>query len=487
MFRRFIFKVHRITGTAIAAFFLMWFVTGVVLLYHDYPKVSDRELREHLEVLPLSLPDVGEVMSSLPDSVESLTLRMFQGQALFEAQSGDSSVIFCADTTQKPLPITYLSAEREARKWVDAPVVAVDTLHERVQWILYSRYEKELPIYRFCFGDAQKHEVFVSSRTAEVQQVTTLSERVWAWLGAIPHKLYFPFIRKDADVWKWTITVGGAFCLLAALSGAYVGVDMLLRHRRQKKRWGSPYRRFTWKWHHLLGLVFGIFIIAWGLSGMMAMQKIPQWLVPVKAKGELKDAEPMATGMLSLNDYHLDYRLLRQTYPELKQVEWTSVGGKPVYRIVDGKKERCIDAGGEKPKELKLTAKDVEAAVVRLHGSDRKISVSLMNEYDEYYLSRSGMRALPVYKIDVDDEDHTTYYINPANGDTRSYTDNKRVRKWVFSGIHYLNVKWLVERPVLWTIVIWLLCIGGTIVSLTGTIMGVKYLRRTFGRKGKKK
>ena len=101
-----------------------------------------------------------------------------------------------------------------------------------------------------------------------------------------------------------------------------------------------------------------------------------------------------------------------------------------------------------------------------------------MDEYDEYYLSRTHALPLPVYKVDIDNADKTTYYINPHNGDTKYLTQNKRAKKWVFSGIHYLNIKWLVEHPVIWTILIWTLCLGGAFVSLTGVVLGIKFLKR---------
>ena len=173
-------SLHRITGVAAAALFFMWFVTGLVLLYHDYPKVSDRDLRSHLEVLPASLPDIAGLSSHLPDTCTRLSLSMKGGRAVFSVAKGDSSYTFCADTALRPLPVDFALAENEARRWSKGNIMAVDTLRERAQWVLYSRYERELPIYRFSFDDDERHQIFVSSRTAEVLQSTTRSQRMWA-------------------------------------------------------------------------------------------------------------------------------------------------------------------------------------------------------------------------------------------------------------------------------------------------------------------
>ena len=79
----FLFKVHRITGLSIAVFFLMWFITGIVLIYHPYPKVSEKLLYDKKETLPSSLPDLSSVRLKMDDKVKSLSLKQFQGQTLF--------------------------------------------------------------------------------------------------------------------------------------------------------------------------------------------------------------------------------------------------------------------------------------------------------------------------------------------------------------------------------------------------------------------
>jgi hypothetical protein len=116
---------------------------------------------------------------------------------------------------------------------------------------------------------------------------------------------------------------------------------------------------------------------------------------------------------------------------------------------------------------------DVNNGIVDMSGIlfvDQFTAGTALNEHPSRYY----------YVLKLDNADKTTYYINPKNGDTKYFTSNKRAKKWVFSGIHYLNIKWLVEHPVCWTIVIWLLCLGGAFVSLTGALLGLKYIKRLF-------
>lgn len=483
-----IISLHRLTGTLVALFFAMWFLTGLVLIYHSYPGVADQERHLHRETLPDSLPALSAMLERLPEGVipTRVSLRQFQGQTLFTLENRDTTLTFCPDPSESVRPVNWQTIEAVARAWVDADPVRVDTLHRRAQWILYSSYDRKLPIYRFTYDDPAHHELFISKKDAEVQQFTDRRSRRWAYFGAIPHKFYIPAIRGDADRWKRWITAGGIFCFAAALTGLYTGFYRLVQHYRRQKKLGSPYRKRIYRWHHVAGLVFGIFMVAWGISGAMSMQRIPTWLVPMEGDYFFSSATMWnKRKTMPLERYALDYRLLQATYPELKEVEWVHFGDLPAYRIVEGSHERYIDASGMSVREMTIPESEVAAGVRRLNGEEASFRIEWMTVYDNYYLSRWDTLTLPVYKVILDDADGQVYYVNPKTGYVRYLTRNKKVKKWVFSGIHYLNIKWLIERPVLWTMAIWTLCLGGAFVSLTGAVMGMRYLRRLLRRKTK--
>ncbi|WP_455641578.1 hypothetical protein [Parabacteroides johnsonii] len=236
----YLFSIHRITGCIIAGFFLMWFVTGLILIYHPYPRLTDEQLYEKKEILPSLLPDIQSIKQKAGENIKQLHIRQSQGQTLATVTTADSCFTYCCnDTTVAVKPITFSFLEETALKWVNAPVIKVDTLHERVQWILYSRYDRAMPIYKFYFDDPEKHELFISGKTGEVQQLTDKSQRLWAWLGAIPHKFYLPFIRKNLDLWDTSITIGGLLCFITSLTGAFVGIYVLLKRHKQKKMGNS--------------------------------------------------------------------------------------------------------------------------------------------------------------------------------------------------------------------------------------------------------
>lgn len=486
--KAFIFSLHRITGTVISLFFFMWFVSGLVLIYHSFPNVSQSQKYENMEALPDSLPAINDILSRLTESdkkIKKLSVRHFQDQTLFTIKTTDSLYTICGDTLQTVNPITRKTIEQVVKKWVDAPIAQIDTLKERDQWIMYSRYEAEMPIYKFYFNDVEKHQLYISSLTGEVQQLTNKEQRFWAWMGAIPHKFYIPVIRKETDTWITLLTVGGVIAMIAALSGMYIGIYALYRKYRTKHKIESPYKRHWYKWHHILGLIFGIFLITFAFSGAVALQRIPQWVI--KTHGDYRVSSSQLRGKpLSINNYKLDYRSLLSKYSDIKTIEWSHFQNIPIYNIVSGDQEISIDASSTDIKELNLAQTEIEKAVSRIHKDEGSISATLIYKYDEYYLARNRTLPLPVYRVEVDNADNSLYYVNPKTGDSKYLNQSRKVKKWIFSGLHYLNIKWLVERPVLWSIAIWILCLGGAYVSFSGIWLGMRYVKRKINFRGKR-
>lgn len=64
--------------------------------------------------------------------------------------------------------------------------------------------------------------------------------------------------------------------MLAGLTGLYVGVSILYRRYKQRRTFDNPYRKRWYRWHYALGLILGVLIVTWGLSGALSLQRIPR-------------------------------------------------------------------------------------------------------------------------------------------------------------------------------------------------------------------
>lgn len=478
--------LHKWTGIIIAAFFAMWFISGIILLYHKYPRVTEEDRYRHMESLKAeTLPDLHNI-PGLADTtrVKNLSVCRERGKNVWTI-SGISSrkenpmdvrpviadrFVF-ADSTLYPLDkISATGIDSIACVWANSDAIAkVDTLTRRGQWILYERYDRNLPILKYSFDNPEKTEIFISQDTGEVVQASTRSERVWSWFGAIPHKFYFPFLRTDVERWKTALLIGGLFCLVAALSGMYIGIYYLFRNKQKQHKFSSPFKKKMWRYHHIVGLIFGIFLIAWGISGSLAMQRVPKWLVNYEGDYFVSASKMWGKKALPLEKYRLDYRNVFRNYPDIKSISWEHFGNHPAYLIVSGDKEIYIDAtkaGVVKP--LELSKEEIERAVTRYFGDDVKYTISLQEDYDEYYLSRKGGYPLPVWRIEVDNADGTRMYVSPYDGYVKYLNDNRMAKKWLFSATHYLDVKYFVLHQGLRYTCLWILSAGCLFVIITG-------------------
>lgn len=487
MLKRLLHSTHSLLGTVVSLLFLMWFITGLVLVYHSFPDVNKDKRNHNREILKAdNYPAISQVINTAQsDKAKLQQLNQYQDQTVFTLTS--SKGVEHISATLQPISesITLDKLQRIAAKWSKAPIAKIDTLQKRDIWVMYTKYLKELPLYKIHFDDAQNHHLYLSSKTGEVQQFTTRSERVWAYLGSIPHKLYIPALREHTNVWIATLTILATLCFIATLSGIVLGLRALIKRYKRKGKLESPYAKIDYKWHHILGLVFGLFLLTWSISGMMALQKTPQWLV--KTHNTQNIAKKIKGTPISPIDFKLDYREIISSYPNIKQLKWNYFQDTPYYEIVVDDIELYIDASNQTIEKLYLSQSTIEQAIRSIHGPEAKFSIELINNYEEYYLPWKRELPLPVYKVKVESPDNDSFYISPETGYFKHMNDNRIARKWLFNAFHYAHIKWLMDRPVLWTIIVWGLSLGCIAVSGTGVILSVRYLKRKINNKKNKK
>ena len=483
MFRKLIYSTHRILGTLLSILFLMWCLTGFVLIYHTFPSANKKEKDARLEFISdEQLPDIASIIKQIPagSEIDHIYLKRYLGQTIFQIQCGKQKYDIPADSTQQLPANDWKRIEAVANVWCQASIAKVDTLRELDQWIPFGQLKKEFPIYKFYFNDEEKHQLYVSSQSTEVLQYTSSDQRFWAWIGAIPHWAYFTSLRQDRDLWITSVVCLAALGILMTISGIYVGIDAYVQRYKRKGLFSLPYKKWYW-WHHITGMLFGLFVLTWIFSGMMSLVDTPEWLG--KTHHEYPVSEVMAEGKISPENYPLDYREVIKAYSgKIKYIEWDNFRRIPLYNIQINQKKMTIDASDDTVKNLLLSEANVLEAVSAIYGKAMPSKVTLLQEYDSYYIARSGHLPLPVYKVAIDDPDASCYYVNPKTGQYRYVNNHSRWSFWLYQGMHSLKIKYLVNHPVIWTIVMWFLLIGASIVSLTGMRVGIRYIVRKWHR-----
>lgn len=488
MLKKTLYSTHRILGTILSILFVVWFLSGFVMIYHTFPRVSNIDRYAHMDILPPNILFPDSAVKCLPEGsiFFKLSLRSYAGKPFFETMSKEGTTQISADSgaVSNKIEITpsFPQIEKYAKKWCNADIVKVDTLRELEQWIPFSYLKKDFPIYKFYFGDQDKHQLYITSQTGDALQFTNKDNRFWSWLGAIPHWVYFTSLRQNTKLWTNVITcLSGIGCIIC-IAGIIIGIRAYIIQYRKKKEWGSPYRKFAYKWHHVMGFVFGIFVFTFTFSGMMSLNDVPDWIA--KVHNPSIEESMLLPYPVILQDYKLNVQKVVEAYSgEIKSIEWAYFGQKPLYKAIVGKKLLTIDASEDSLKLLNLKEPDIKTNLTQVHSEPMKIS--LMNEYDNYYVGLTDHLPLPVYKVEVADADNSTYYINPKNGNVRYFNTNSKVHKWTYQAFHSYKTGFFAKHPILWNIAMWITLIGGTFVSITGVWLGIKFIIRKV-RKFKK-
>lgn len=130
------------------------------------------------------------------------------------------------------------------------------------QWTVAGDFDADRPLRHVALHDDAGTEIYVSSTSGKVVLTTTRNERLANFFGSIPHWLYVPALRHHGHAWSelmWWLS-------LVAATGAAIGVGIgLVRLGR------GPALRGLQRRHHIWGLLFAPFLLAWIFSGFLSM------------------------------------------------------------------------------------------------------------------------------------------------------------------------------------------------------------------------
>lgn len=487
MFTKIFRRTHQVLGLLLSVLFLMWFASGFVMIYHSFPKADQKRLLARQALLPEQLSAADTLWSILPDSsrLTGLSVEMYLDRPVFRLQGKQLPAGIYADSLQfLPRP-GFSEIHRLAVQLCGSVSCRVDTLHRLDQWIPFGSLTRELPVYKFSFTDSERQQVYISSRSGRVLQWTDVRSRFWTWLGAIPHWVYFTSLRQHQSLWLnfmiWASGLGAIMCF----TGWWIGIRVFWKNRRKGFR--SPYKRWWLRWHHISGVVFGLFALTFVFSGMMSLTDLPAWMQKRKSNTRTVHFRGREGRLLSPDRYALDYRKIIREVPGVKNITWASFGSYPYYIVNTSHGKRYIDAGdSSQVTSFRLSEEMIRNTIRGLHGADTRYTLERITDWDNDYYSRRGMLTLPVYKVKIDDELHTCHYFNPETLYHRQTDDNTRLRGILYNGLHSLNFKFLSGHPFWWNALMYLLLTGGTFLSLSGLVLTLQWLRRMFSRMRKK-
>jgi hypothetical protein len=144
---------------------------------------------------------------------------------------------------------------------IDKPRASVDTI-DSDQWTVADDYDRDRPLKRIALNDDAGTEVYLSAATGAVVLTTTRNQRLLNYFGSIAHWLYPAELRHHKHGWATLMWWLSLIAMVGAALGVIIGMIRLGK--------AAPYRGLQLR-HHISGLVFAPFLLAWIFSGFLSM------------------------------------------------------------------------------------------------------------------------------------------------------------------------------------------------------------------------
>jgi PepSY-associated TM region len=495
--KRWLYLVHRWAGIALCVVMALWFLSGIVMLYVGYPKLTDEERWQ-------GLPNLSTERCCVPmaQALQAAGLAGREGKAAgnitwrLTSVAGTPTYVF-GDGSKLQVAVDARSGQRVAGASADdalhaarhfaGGVVAAQAMGtvDEDAWTHSRALDAHRPLHRVAVDDAEHRWLYVSSRTGEVVREATRVERTWGWIGAWLHWLYIfrggPLDRWWTDIVIWLSVAGGVL----ALTGMVVGILRWRFKRPYRNGQRTPYTGFNARWHHLLGMVGGVLAVTWVISGLLSMNP---WKV-FNSDGAKPDRAAYAGGQLLATqapEATATLEHLQQRGVAVKELEWRRVAGMHLVLAHGAGATRVLDARGLLDDGLP-DAQWRAAARALLPGA-HIVEQQRLTEFDRYYLAREPHtmgghrdRPLPAWRLRFDDPNETWVTIDPHTGNILQVLDgHRRADRWLFAFLHSFDLPALLNARPLWDVWMVGFSLAGLGLSLTGVVTGWRRLRKKW-------
>ncbi|MFT5322148.1 MAG: hypothetical protein ACI934_002311 [Pseudohongiellaceae bacterium] len=472
-----LFLTHRYLGILLGLVMVLWCLSGFIMMYKSYPELSEQQKQALLPPLKLEsccmLPTANnleqwqfdEFQLQMLGSFPVLHLRTNDGRLVTIDLEHDRIFHSIPDSFAQHLSDGFAASQQY-------PAARLMGVIENDQWTVYGAYNPHRPLYQFSANDEIGSQWYLSSRTGEVIQLTTRSERVWGFLGAVIHWLYPTILREKVRLWSQVViwlTIAGIFL---TATGLYFGIRQYRKRHNGRK---SPYRGLS-RWHHITGLVFGFFTFSWVLSGLFSMQ--PGGLL--ESEGAQVQSELLRGGSIQWQQIagilprmnEIDFP------PETVRIEGKMLNGELALYSVDnnGVLQRY---DGESLLQNSFERQRFESLAEILSPVGESLALELIREEDAYYYNHHETVTLPAYRVLANDGRGTRYYLNPVNGEIMSKVDSAgKLYRWLHYGLHRGDFSRFIRSRPVWDILMGILMAGVTFGAITGMFIGCRRLVR---------
>lgn len=469
---------HRWTGIVLCLLFAIWFISGVVMMYVPFP--SFRAEERVARAAPIAWdqvrirPDQALAVLSASRFPDEMRLEMTGDAPVYRMTDAKGHHAVSAATGALIGPVDRDRAMRIATAMTGTPAASAEPV-DRDQWVVTRAYARIAPFWRVRIADTAGTDIYVTQAAGEIVQDTARQERFWNWLGAVPHWIYFEALRIHQEPWRQTVLWTSGIGIVGAVLGIWIGILRLRVRRRYRSNAVTPYRGWM-KWHHVTGLVGGLFLVTWVFSGWLSMSPFGGL-----ERGDSSIATRYA-GDAGARFAATDLASLARAAAGATELRFVHIGGRPVILAVDrDNRSKALDGGSAAPMIPSIAA--IRAQAQRAVRNGPLVETALLTRHDIYWYAtgdpRRDGRPLPVLRLRFADPQRSWLYVDPSTGMLLAQSNaGRRTYRWLFSALHSFDLPLLLEyRPLRDGLMI-LLSIAGLIISVSGVVVGWHYLRR---------
>jgi uncharacterized iron-regulated membrane protein len=477
--------MHRWLGICLCLMFALWFASGAILMYVPFPSLTENQRLAGLATVDASKVEVAPAAAIADAGVTSADrLRLIQmpdGPVYVIHPAVGGVVTVRADAGKRVAAITSIDAGRIAEQFAGQPVQAVEGPLDYDQWIVHQRFDPYRPLFRVEVGDQRGTVLYISARSGDVVQRTYRNQRVWNYFGAVVHWIYPTFLRKSWAAWDnvvWWLSLVG---IAMALAGIVLGIQRSgksLQNRRNPSI--SPFRRW-FRWHHITGLSVGIFLLTWIFSGWLSMDHGRLFSSGVANPDQVRRYRgiPLAVAANQVSIAQI------AALAPVAEAEIVAVGG---HSYLIGRKPQSgvsfirPGAGAVESSEFSTFPDAALSNAVQSAWPDVPVRrISGIPADDSY--GRLITEPLPeaTRRVVLGDTPPTWIHVDAGSGQIIQVMDrSRRIYRWLFYALHTFDVPGLSAESLIRQVLMLALLAAGLLLSITGAVIGIKRLGRTF-------
>lgn len=471
--------IHRWIGIFACLLFVVWFESAFVLMYVQFPAMN---AAEKLATLPpvkwdavRVTPEEALQIALVQDFPELFWLESSGGEPIYRFHDWDGSIHAVSAVDGRKIsrvePAAALQIVQSNLSAPNASLLKSDLASD--QWTVTGYWDEKRPFHVVALNDAQDTHYYVSVATGEIVLDTVRWERFWNYLGAIPHWIYFEFIRWDTDMWAWVVIILSGIGIFGAASGLWLGVTRIRirRHRLYGGRKVTPFIGWM-KWHHVAGVIGGVFLFAWIVTGLLSMY--PGGFL--EQRGVTRDELQSYAGNSQPHFPELGLDALSAQSFNAAYAQFLWINGQPRIMLRDNKMQvQMVNGASGEP--LEIARDDLYEAARNLMPGVTMTSAEYLTAPTEYWHTAFKPMEVPVIKVEFDDDAKTWFFINPESGAVEGILDKVgRLDRWANWGVHDVDLLVLHKYRPLWDIVVWILLAAGLFISTSGAVIGTKRL-----------